>query len=96
MISNFSSNSLSDSKKSLLCKGLRFALPPKRIDYTNFSVQFELLYRDTLEFNLPSEKRDFFQNKLKDIGFSTLHSYNFYKVNTNLTESECKSLKELI
>ena len=71
-------------------------MPPKRIDYTNLSVQFELLYRDTLEFNLPSEKRDFFQNKLKDIGFSTLNSYNFDKVNTNLTECECKSLKELI
>ena len=36
------------------------------------------------------------KNKLKDICFSTLNSCNFDKVNTNLTESEPKALKELI
>ena len=35
-------------------------------------------------------------NKLKDISFSTLNCYNFEKVNTNLTDAKCKSLKELI
>ena len=30
-ISTFSSYTLSDSEKSLLCKGLRFALPPKKL-----------------------------------------------------------------
>ena len=89
VISNFSSHILSNSEQSLLCKGLRFALPPKKIDYADFLLQFELLYRDTLEFNLPSEKRDLLKNKLKDICFSTLNSYDFDKVNT-------KSLKELI
>ena len=49
-----------------------------------------------MEFNLPSEKRDLLKSKLKDIYFSALNSYNFDKVNTNLTESESKSLKELI
>ena len=49
-----------------------------------------------MEFNLPSEKRDFFKNKLKNICFSTLNSHNFDQVNANLTRSECKSLKELI
>ena len=84
VIFNFSSHTLPDPEKSLLCKGLRFAL------------QFQLLYRETLEFNLPSEKRDFLKNELNDIRFSTLNSYNFDKVNTNLTESDSKSLKELI
>ena len=87
---------MSDPEKSLLCKGLRFALPPKKIDYADFSLQFELFYRDTLQFNLPSEKRDLLKTKLKDICFSTLNSYNFDKVDTNLTESESKALKELI
>ena len=96
MISNFSSHTLSDSEKGLLCKGLRFTLPSKKIDYVDFLAQFEILYRATLEFNLPSEIRDFLKNKFKDSCFSTLNSYNFNKVNTNLTESECKSLKELI
>ena len=48
VISKFSSHILSDSEKSLLWKGLRFALPPKKIDYADFLLQFELLYRDTL------------------------------------------------
>ena len=82
VISNFSSHILSDSEKGLLCKDVRFALSPKKIDYADFLAQFELFYRDTLEF----------KNKLEDICFSTLNSYNFDKVNSNLTESECKSL----
>ena len=79
----------SDSEKSLLCKGFRFALPPEETNYADFLAH-------TLEFNLLSEKRDFVKNKPKDIFSSTLNSYNFNKVNTNLTELECKYLKELI
>ena len=62
----------------------------------DFLLQFELLHRDTLQFNLPSEKRDVLKNRLKDICFSTLNSYNFDKANTNLTDSESKSLEELM
>ena len=42
MGNKFSSYTLSDSKKSSLCKGLRFNLPPKNTDYGEFLVQFEL------------------------------------------------------
>ena len=42
VISNFSSHILSDSEKSLLCKGLRFALPPKKIDYADFFSKSQL------------------------------------------------------
>ena len=41
VISNFSSHTLSDSKKRLICKGLSFALPLKNIDYADFLVQFD-------------------------------------------------------
>ena len=43
VISSFSSYTLPDSEKSLPCKGLRFALPPKEIDNADFPVQFEFL-----------------------------------------------------
>ena len=59
VISNFHSHTKSDSEQSLLCKDFRFALPPYNIDYADFLVQSALLYHDTLEFNLPSEKQDF-------------------------------------
>ena len=45
VIFNFSSYKLSSSNKDLLPKGLRFAIPPKQIDYSNFMTEFELLYR---------------------------------------------------
>ena len=48
VISNFSSHILSDLEKSLPCKCLWFDLPPKKIDYADFLLQFELLYCDTL------------------------------------------------
>ena len=81
LISNFSSHTLPDSEKELLCKGLRVALPPKKIDYIDFLAQFELLHCDILEFSLTSDKRDFLKNKLYicyvlDICFPTLNSYN--------------------
>ena len=87
---------MSDSEKSLLCNDLRYALPPKKIDHADSLLKFELFYHDTLQFNLPFEKSDLLENKLKDICFSTLNSYNFHKINTNLVESESKALKELI
>ena len=56
----------------------------KKIDCADFLVQFGLLYRDTLQLSLTSEKSDFLNNKLKDICFSTLNTYNFGKANTEL------------
>lgn len=54
------------------------------------------MYCEILEFKLPSEKRNLLKNKLKDICFSTLNSYNFDKINSNLSESESKSFTEII
>ena len=76
VIFNFSSHVLTEDEKSLLCKGPRFCIPPKKIEYADFLKQFELLYRK-------SENRDFLKNKLKDICFSALKSYSFDKVEKN-------------
>ena len=68
VIFNFSSYILTEYEKSLLCKGLR-SIPPKKIKYADFLTQFELLYRDTIMFEMKSENHDFLKNKLKDIFF---------------------------
>ena len=73
-----------------------FCIPPKKIEYADFLTQFELLYRDTIMFEMKSENRDFLKNKLKDICFSTLKSYSFDKVEKNLSEAEFLALKNLI
>ena len=46
VIFNFSSYNLSDHEKIVLCKGLSFAIPPKNIEYSEFLVPFEMLFRD--------------------------------------------------
>ena len=89
VIFNFSSHVLREGEKSLLCKGLRFCIPPKKIEYADFLKQFELLYRK-------SENRDFLKNKLKDICFSTLKSYSFDKIEKKLSEAKFLALKNLI
>ena len=43
VIFNFSSYVLTKDEKSLPCKGLRFCIPPKKIEYVDFLTQFELL-----------------------------------------------------
>ena len=65
---------LTADKKSLLRKGLRFCIPPKKIEYADF------LSQETIMFEMESKNRDFLKNKLKDICFSTLKSYSFDKV----------------
>ena len=45
VILNYSSHVLTESEKSLLCKGLNFAIPPDKLEYADFLLPFELLYR---------------------------------------------------
>ena len=68
VIFNFSSYELPSSDKDLLSKGLRFAIPPKQIDYFNFITEFELLYRSALDLSMTTEEKDRFETKLKYIG----------------------------
>ena len=88
VIFNFSSYVLTEHEKSLLFKGLRFSIPPKNIECADFLTQFELLYRDTIMFQM--------KNKLKNIYFSTLKLYSFDKVEKNLSEAKSIALKNFI
>ena len=85
--SNFSSYVTKD-EKNLLCKELRFCIPPKKIEYADILTKFELLYRDTILFEMKSKTRDFLKRKLKDICFSTLKLYSFGKVEKDLSEGK--------
>ena len=71
-----------------------FPIPRKKIEYADFLTQFELLYRDTIMFEMKSENRDFLKSKLKDISFSTLKSYSFDKVEKTLSEMGVYSIKK--
>ena len=49
---NCSSYALSKSEKSLLCKGLNFAIPPDKLEYSDYLLPFELLYREIKDLDL--------------------------------------------
>ena len=75
VIYNFSFSKLSSSNKDLF-KGLRFAIPPKQIDHSNFITEFELLYRSTLDLSMTAEEKDRFKTKLKDIALSSFKRFS--------------------
>ena len=44
VIYNFSNYQLTESEKSVLCKGLQFAFPPSKLEYADFMLPFELYF----------------------------------------------------
>ena len=47
LVFNFSSHTLTDAQKSILSKGLNFALPPKKLRYEDYLLNFELLFKSS-------------------------------------------------
>ena len=54
---NFSSYQLSEHEKSLLSKGLNFAISPKNLNYADYMLPFELLFRDIDLLDIPRTDR---------------------------------------
>ena len=88
---------MTEDEKAYFVKGLGFSIPPKEIERVDFLAQFELLYWDTIMFEMKSENRDFLKDKLKDICFSTLKSYSLDKVEKKkILEAVSVALENLI
>ena len=69
VIYNFSSVTLSDSDKSLLSKGLNFALPPASLEYSEYLVDYELFFRDTLSLETSYLDRELLKVALRTYPF---------------------------
>ena len=69
----FSKVSLSDAEKSILVKGLRFSLPPKKFNYADYWTNFELFYRNIQNLDvLPNGGLDFVKTTIKDAALALL------------------------
>ena len=68
-IYNFSSVNLSDREKSLLSKGLNFALAPASLEYSDYLVDFELFFRDTFSLEISHLDRELLKSRLKNLAF---------------------------
>ena len=76
IIHNFSSYQLSEIERSLLYKGLNFALPPKKLKFENYLLLFEILFRNICDENQGNESRLHLKSKIKDVALSSVRFYN--------------------
>ena len=76
VIYNFSNYHLTDSDKSLLIKGLNFAIPPKKIEYSKFLLPFELLFRDIKSNSESSVDLASVKARLQDTSFTSYSAFN--------------------
>ena len=95
VIYNFSSVTLSDSGKSLLSKGLNFALPPASLEYSEYLVDYELFFRDTLSLETSYLDRELLKSRLTNLAFLSFKTYNSSRRPNNLTHDEFESLLKL-
>ena len=76
VIHNLSTYQLSSVEERLLCKGLNYSLPPRKVKFENHLLPFELPYRDVYDVNEKSESLLHLICKIKDIGLSSFRLYN--------------------
>ena len=82
-------------KKILFCKGLNFAIPPDKLEYSDFLLPFELLYRDIQNLDVTDQKKQVLKARIKDSAVSSFSSYNKNNAALNLIKEEFTSLKSL-
>ena len=95
VIYNFSDYKLTESEKSVLCKGLEFAVPPNKLEYADFMLPFELLFRDIKNTDLSIPQTKVVKSKILDTAFSSFDSFNNNKMRSNLSKEELKALHNL-
>lgn len=95
VIYNLSSVQLTDLQKSVLAKGLNFALPPRELKYCDYLLPFELLHRDISRLPVSHGEHLAVKARLKDIALSSFYNYNSRQISGNLTKAEKEALHSL-
>lgn len=57
VIKNISSHTLSEAENNLLCKGLNYGLPQQKLNYADYVVNFECLYRDIRSLDIDNDTK---------------------------------------
>ena len=94
IIINNLSYQLSDIEKTVLAKGLNFALPPKKLNYVDYLTPYELLFRDIKELSVDDSILERVKVDMKKICLSSFENFKF-KDELNITPDELKALKDL-
>ena len=94
-IFNFSGHALNITGKPLLSKGLNFAIPPKDINYADFMLTFELLYRDIDSIEVSNLDNEFIKSRSRNSAFSSSKGIG-KTFDKNLPKEEFDALKILL
>ena len=94
IIINHLSYQLSHIEKTVLAKGLNFALPPKKLNYADYLTPCEFLFRDINELSVDDSILDRVKVDMKKICLSSFENFKF-KDELNITPDELKALKDL-
>ena len=81
---------LTESERSALSKGLKFAIPPNRLKYADFMLPFELLFGGIKNTDLSIPQTKSVKSKIVD----TDSFYN-KKMSSSLSKEELKALHNL-
>lgn len=87
---------MTEAEKSVKCGGLQFAIPPKTLDYANYMVSFEVLFRNIKTSILNTLENEPIKLKLLDTAFSLFDAIKKNKTKSNLSETELGALNYLI
>ena len=85
---------MSDIEKTVLAKGLNFALPPKKLNYADYLTPYELLFGDIKELSVDDSILERVKVAMKKICLSSFENFKF-KDELNITPDELKALKHL-
>ena len=96
VIFNFSSHKLTDDEKNVFFKGLNFSVELGLIEYSEFLLPFELLFRDIKREDLCNEDMSVIKARLLDTALTSYQNFSRDREPPeNLTSSEFKALKRL-
>ena len=68
---NSSKLSLTETEKSLLVKILRFLLPPKQLNCSEYLINLELFYRSINNVKTQWDNLDFIKTRIKDVALTS-------------------------
>ena len=74
---------------------MNFAIPPKSLNYADYLLPFELLFRDIDLLDIPRTDRDFIQGRLRDCAFTSYRDVG-KNIDRNLSKEEHFALKNLV
>ena len=66
-----------------------------KLEYSDYLLPFELLYRDIKDLDLPNEKTNFLKTKIKGCALSSFKLYNEKGAVYRLNKDEINALKTL-